>query len=36
MAAARKMADLQRTKHEAEDELVAFLLDCDRGSWRVH
>jgi len=37
MAAARKMAsDLQRTKHAAEDVLVAFVLDCSRCGRRVH
>jgi hypothetical protein len=37
MSAARKMAsDLQRTKHEAEDVLVAFVLDCNRCGRRVH
>ena len=37
MAAARQMAsDLQRTKHEAEDVLVAFVLDCNRCGRRVH
>jgi hypothetical protein len=37
MAAARKMAsDLQRTKHALEDELVAFVLDCNRCGRRVH
>jgi hypothetical protein len=37
MAAARKMAStLLRTKHEAEDVLVAFVLDCSRCGRRVH
>ena len=32
-----KMAsDLLRTKHEAEDVLVAFVLDCSRCGRRVH
>src|SRR6266542_3976652 len=36
-AMARKMAsELQRTKHAAEDELVAFVLDCERCGRRVH
>ena len=36
-AAAREMhANLQRTKHEAEDVLVAFVLDCVRCGRRVH
>jgi hypothetical protein len=36
MAMARKMAsDLQRTKHAAEDEIVAFVLDCDRCGRRI-
>lgn len=34
MAAARQMAsNLQRTKHEAEDVLVAFVVDCRRTAW---
>jgi hypothetical protein len=36
-AAARQMAlNLMRTKHEAEDVLVAFVLDCNRCGLRVH
>jgi hypothetical protein len=37
MAAARQMAsDVQRSKHAAEDVLVAFVLDCSRCGRRVH
>jgi hypothetical protein len=37
MAAARKMAsDLLRTKHAAEDVLVAYVLDCERCGRGVH
>ena len=37
MAGVRKMhSDLLRTKHAAEDELVAFVLDCERCGRRVH
>jgi hypothetical protein len=37
MEAARMMAsNLMRTKHEAEDVLVAFVLDCSRCGRRVH
>jgi hypothetical protein len=37
MAAARQMRwELLRTKHAVEDELVAFVLDCERCGRRVH
>ncbi len=37
VAAARRMhSDLLRTKHAAEDVLVAFVLDCSRCDRRVH
>jgi hypothetical protein len=37
VAAARQMhSTLLRTKHEAEDVLVAFVLDCNRCGRRVH
>jgi hypothetical protein len=37
MEAARMMAsDLLRSKHAIEDELVAFVLDCNRCGRRVH
>jgi hypothetical protein len=37
MAAARRMhSETLRTKHAAEDVLVAFVLDCSRCGRRVH
>jgi hypothetical protein len=37
MAAARRMhSETLRTKHAAEDALVAFVLDCSRCGRRVH
>ncbi|HYT79832.1 MAG TPA: hypothetical protein VEQ37_11355 [Actinomycetota bacterium] len=37
MAAARRLhSELLRTKHAVEDELVAFVLDCERCGRRVH
>ncbi len=37
MGAARKMhSELLRTKHAVEDELVAWVLDCERCGRRVH
>jgi len=37
LGAARRMhSELLRTKHAAEDALVAFVLDCSRCGLRVH